>query len=83
MGGRAAGLVAGKADILTNAAQLGLGLGLSLAICKEKLGRQVLKQPPFGLQCIDFAQIFLKVTLLQSTKSQALSKYLIYLKEKK
>ena len=40
---------------------------------KEIFGGQVLKRPAFGLRCADFAQFFLKVTLLQSTKSQELS----------
>ena len=50
-------------------------------IYKGKLGGQVLKRPTFGLWCTNFAQIFFKVTLLQSMKSQTLSKYLKHLKK--
>ena len=39
-------------------------------IYKGKLGGQVLKWPPFGLRCTDFAQFFLKAAELQSRKSQ-------------
>ena len=35
MVGRSGGRVAGKAEIITNSAQLGLGLGLSLAILTQ------------------------------------------------
>ena len=50
-------------------------------IYKGQLGGQVLKRPPFGQQCTDFARFFLKVTLLQTMKSQKLAKYLTYLKK--
>ena len=50
-------------------------------IYKGKLGGQVFKRPTIGLWCTNFAQIFFKVTLLQSMKSQKLSKYLKHLKK--
>ena len=37
---------------------------------KQKLGGAILKSLSFATECADFDQIFLKVMLLQSTKSQ-------------
>ena len=45
----------------------------SMKFAKEIFGGQVLKRPALGLQCADFAQFFLKATLLKSTKSQEVS----------